>query len=150
LTYANDVIEFYGHAKVLATHNSTFEITKESHLSFKGDCIIGVKSDKSCVDLDSSLKELLKQDNSIIHLTLEVEGEICEVFAKGNIKFSLQDVKDLVIRRSDYSCPRTIAGKSSHAAKDISRKMINLLKSSNTKGYLKIEAYTNKMYANTF
>ena len=75
-------------------------------MSFKGDCIIGVKSDKSCVDLDSSLKELLKQDNSIIHLTLEVEEEICEVFAKGNIKFSLQDVKDLVIRRSDYSCPR--------------------------------------------
>ena len=51
-----DFVEFFGHPLIKATHETTFEITKEEKISLKGDCIIGVKANKSCKDLNDQLK----------------------------------------------------------------------------------------------
>ena len=55
-------IPFTGHEQVLSLHEKTLEITKESNLTPQGDCIVGVNSGISCIDLPEKMKE--KQSNS--------------------------------------------------------------------------------------
>ncbi|MFX0070300.1 MAG: DUF371 domain-containing protein, partial [Candidatus Hermodarchaeota archaeon] len=35
----------------------TLEITKDAHLTDRGDCIVAVKADKACLDLSKEFKE---------------------------------------------------------------------------------------------
>ena len=49
-------IEFFGHENIRSNHKKTIEITKESHLTTRGDCIIGVRANSSCADLPDALK----------------------------------------------------------------------------------------------
>jgi hypothetical protein len=39
-----EFIEARGHKKIRGTHRTTFEFTKEAHLTERGDCIIGVRA----------------------------------------------------------------------------------------------------------
>ena len=48
---AREVITAKGHKNILATNRNTVEITRESHLSKRGDCIIAVASNKGVGDL---------------------------------------------------------------------------------------------------
>jgi hypothetical protein len=48
----HEEIVFYGHPNVLGLHKRTIEITKDDYLTERGDCIIGINSNKSCNDLD--------------------------------------------------------------------------------------------------
>jgi hypothetical protein len=41
-------IQFSGHENIRSNHQKTIEITKESHLTPSGDCIIGVNASSSC------------------------------------------------------------------------------------------------------
>ena len=43
-------IEFSGHENIRSNHQKTIEITKESHLTPRGDCIVGVNAKYSCSD----------------------------------------------------------------------------------------------------
>ncbi|MEM3606328.1 MAG: DUF371 domain-containing protein, partial [Candidatus Bathyarchaeia archaeon] len=83
-----EFISAYGHKKILATHKSTFEITKEEHLSYRGNCIIAVKADKSVFDLSQNFKELAKSNKALIKVELEVNGLKEIVYGKGNEKLS--------------------------------------------------------------
>ncbi|MBI4257384.1 MAG: DUF371 domain-containing protein, partial [Thaumarchaeota archaeon] len=49
---AETIISFSGDPNITATHEKTFEITKDSAIYGKGDCIIGVAASKACADLD--------------------------------------------------------------------------------------------------
>ncbi|MEM3095074.1 MAG: DUF371 domain-containing protein, partial [Nitrososphaera sp.] len=46
-----DEVIFYGHPNVQSLHGKTVEITKDEHLTLRGDCIIGVRASKACADL---------------------------------------------------------------------------------------------------
>lgn len=37
----------HGHRNIFATNKKTFEMTKEPHLTERGDCIVAVAADKS-------------------------------------------------------------------------------------------------------
>jgi uncharacterized protein len=50
-------IQFFGHANIRSNHKKTIEITKDSHLTTRGDCIIGVNASAGCNDLPESLKK---------------------------------------------------------------------------------------------
>ena len=50
-------IEFSGHENIRSNHQKTIEITKESHLTPRGDCIVGVNAKYSCADLPEELKK---------------------------------------------------------------------------------------------
>jgi hypothetical protein len=53
----------YGHENILSNHYSTLEFTKENHVTKKGDCILGIKSEKSCHDLSENLKKSFQTIN---------------------------------------------------------------------------------------
>lgn len=129
---AYDIIIARGHPNIKATHKTTIEITKENYLTPRGDCIIGVASNKSANDLRPELKNILKQDNTIAVFILYV-GELMDyILATGSKNLLIQDEKKLIIRKSTYIEPATIAIRSNKAAKDIDRRMVEKLRDPNT------------------
>lgn len=136
-----DIIFFHGHEHISAKHPTTFEITKENYLTPQGNCIIGVCSSKACDDLLPEVKNNLKMDNAKVVLTIEVSNEIFKIFAKGSSKLLLIDKKSIVVRKSDYICPRTLAIKSTASAKDFPRNLIKLLQKKENEGIMIIEVF---------
>ncbi len=131
-------ITFYGHPNVKATHPTTFEVTKESELSEKGDCIIGVKADKSCSELSDKMRNALKLGRRVL-ITIKVDELEEVVEAVGSPALTLKSDTSVVIRKSDYIDDRTLAIMANKAAKDISREIVERLKNPETKGKLIIE-----------
>ena len=112
-------------------NENTFEFTKESDLSKQGDCIIGVKSTKAATDLSFYFKEAARKKGAQITILIEVE-ELKEIIkAKGDPKLLFSHPTDLVVRKSNYICKRTLAIKADKAAVDFSRKIIEKLKNHN-------------------
>jgi uncharacterized protein len=122
-----DEIIAYGHKNIQVTHSTTIELTKEEILSLKGDCILGIKSSKSCFDLSESLKNEIHSGKLIkVHLIAGEESDF--FFGKGNKDLSLNNQISLVFRKSNYICDRTILISCTKSAKDINRKIVEYLK----------------------
>lgn len=117
----------FGHSLVRSTHKTTFEITKDEHLTGRGDCIIAVKANKSAKDLSREFKEATKKPNSEITIIMEVEGNIETVKAFGSPYLTFTNPVEMVVRKSSYICGRTIAIKANKAACDLSREIIEKL-----------------------
>lgn len=132
-------IEFYGHKNIRALHRTTLEITKEGHLSPKGDCIIGVNASASVLDFPTWLKNDIKEGKKL-RFTI-ILGKLEFPFEGfGNHFLSLSDPLELVIRKSDYISARTAAIKSTASAIDIPREFVGKLKEENTIGKMRIES----------
>jgi hypothetical protein len=119
-----EVINAYGHRNIRATHRTTFEITKEKELSIKGDCIVAVSADKGFPDFRSEFKELLRRDGARLIVQLEADGITEIVSAFGSSRLILAHPTDLVVRKSNYICDRTLAIKADKAAFDLSRELV--------------------------
>ena len=141
---ARDVVTFYGHELIKATHRSTFEITTEDFLGPKGDCIIGINASKSCYDLNPLLKKVLKNNNANVMLTLMVEENLFRLSACGSKQLILSDKKSMVIRTSSFICQRTLIIKASSSAYDLPRSMINMLKRRDQIGVMILEAIMSR------
>ena len=114
-----------GHPNILATHKSTIEITTDKELSLKGDCIIGIKSTQNLFLLSDKIKALIQRPSSVIKVTL-THGTCQEVISgRGHPDLTLEDETAIVIRKSNFTCSRTLMIQSDKAAIDISRKIIN-------------------------
>lgn len=133
-----DEIVFYGHPNVLCTHQKTIEITKMSTLTLKGDCIIGVRASKACKDLSRSLREGLQKPNSFVDIEIQVNGLSFAIKGRSSGGLSLLSDTDMVIRKSTYTCPRTVAILSDNACSDIPREIVELLKDPERQGIMKI------------
>ncbi len=121
-----EVIAF-GHNLIKSTHKTTFEITKDEHLTERGDCIIAVKANKSARDLSREFKEAAKKPNSEITIIVEVEGDVEIVKAFGSPYLMFAHPAEMVVRKSNYVCGRTIAIKATKAACDLSREIVRKL-----------------------
>lgn len=128
-----EVINAYGHENILATNRNTFEITKNTELTKQGDCIIAVAADKGIVDLSNEFKKLLRKKSTPLTIIIQVGDEKEFVEAWGNPKLTFNHLTDLVIRKSDYICDRTLAIKANKAAKDFSRHLVAKLNNSRQK-----------------
>jgi len=123
-----EVVTAYGHSFVQATHRTTLEVTKDSRLTKKGDCIVAVKADKSLVDLSEDFKEAARTLNAMITVTIEA-GEAKEtVKANGDVGLLFNHPTDMVVRKSSYMCSRTLAVKADKASNDLSRKLVEKLR----------------------
>jgi len=131
-----ELIIAHGHKNVKATHKSTFEITKDEELSDRGDCIIAVSADKGLFDLKPEFKELLRIENARLTIVIDAGGVAEIVKAFGSPRLSLSHPTDIVVRKSDYICHRTLAVKADKAACDLSRVLVEKLK--NPKQVVKI------------
>jgi hypothetical protein len=138
-----DQITFVGHENILGLHKNTIEVTKDSDISNRADCIIGVKASKSCADLNPTLKDWIRSG-----FWVEVEirtGEHSFKFeGQGSSKLGLTDEKDIVFRRSDYASSRTIALNCSHAACDVPRSMVRDLQSPKALGKIILRPLPHK------
>jgi hypothetical protein len=127
-------IDFLGHENIRSNHQKTIEITKESHLTSQGDCIVGVNATSSCADLPQELKDKLKIPGAKITFSIRVGKHEFVLEGKGHPDLILTHSEDIVIRKSDFICPRTLAIKCDKASDLLPREMVSLLQNPKTKG----------------
>jgi hypothetical protein len=128
-TEVKEVILARGHKNILATHKTTLEITKEANLSKRGNCVIAVSADKALDDLSFEFKENLRKEDSKVTVLIEA-GKVTEkINASGNSSLILTHPRDIVVRKSKYICSRTLAIKADKAACDMSRTLVEKLRS---------------------
>ncbi len=132
-------IKFSGHKNIRSLHPKTIELTKDTHLTPRGDCIVGVNATCGCKDIPSILKKKLKDPNSIIKFSIDVNDYSFKFSGKGHKNLLLTHSDDIVIRKSNFICPRTLAVSCNKASDSIPRKIIQLLQDPKAKGVLTID-----------
>lgn len=122
-----EVVSAYGHKNIRSTHKKTLEITKHKNLTKSGDCIIAIDATKGAADLSPEFKEVAKSDEARITIIIEID-ELKEIVrAEGSSFLSFIHPSDLVVRKSDYICSRTVAIRADKAAVDLSRNVVSSL-----------------------
>ncbi len=127
-------IPFYGHKNIRACHPKTIEITTEKDLTLNGDCIIGVSSSCGCSDIPEKMKNLLQYSKSEILFTISVKDISFKIKGHGDKNLILTNPHDIVIRKSSFICPRTMAIHCNHASDTIPRQMIKILQNPDSQG----------------
>jgi uncharacterized protein len=117
----------WGHVNVSAKHSTTIEITKEDHLTPQGDCIIAVSADKGLTDLPADFLEALKDEKAKLVIEIECGGAKERITAHGHPDLTFTNPHEMVVRKSDYICGRTLAIGADKASKDMDRKLISNL-----------------------
>jgi hypothetical protein len=133
-----DEIAFFGHPNVQSLHTRTIEITKEKLLTLRGDCIIGVNAEKSCADIDEAIKRRLVSGNSYVRIEIIVGNDVYMICGSGDERLTLQNKHDIVIRKTNFACPRTLSVRCDKASSDIPRGMVKALQDPNMKGIFRI------------
>jgi hypothetical protein len=121
---AQEIIHCRGHPLVLGTHPTTFEVTREVHLTRKGNCIIGIAADKGCSGLSAAFKGVLANDDAVLITRLSSEDVMVEVKSRGSSRFTLDHPTDMVWRRSSFTCGRTIGIMADHEAATLPKGLI--------------------------
>ena len=116
-----------GNANIHALHPTTLMFTKDIHVSQKGDCIVAITADKSVADLSAQFKEELRKPNAKLTVTIEAGDFIEEIKALGSPKLCFGHPTDIVIRKSNYICSRTLAICANKASNDLPRKLVEKL-----------------------
>ena len=133
-----DDVTFYGHPNVRSLHAKTIEITKDEHLTPRGDCIIGVRANKACEDLDEALKHRLKSNSAVVRIEIMVGDESFIISGMGDHRLSMLNPHDIVIRRTNFACPRTMSVLCNKASSEVPRKIVETLQDQNTKGIFRV------------
>lgn len=131
LAKAFEYIVARGHPKILATHRTTFEITKDEHLTERGDCIVAVQSTKGAKDLSLDFRRLARNDSARITIVLQADGRSEMSTGRGTRRLSFTHPSDMVVRKSGFVCGRTLMTHSNKSASDFSRSFVNQLRDPN-------------------
>lgn len=128
-----EVIDAWGHENIRSTHKTTFEITKETVLTKRGDCIIAVYATKGAANLHPKFKEAARKEDIRITITVEADElkEVIQAFGSPQLLFT--HPTDLVIRKSNYVCGRTIAIRADKSAAELSRRLVEKLQNPHQK-----------------
>jgi len=121
-----------GHENILCTHNSTIEITKDKILTKNGDCIIGVNASKACNDLTLETKNQIKSGKKF-KVILKVDDIQDYFYGFGNKKLRLLDRNDMVFRKSNFICDRTVLINCSKSSIEVKRNLTRNLRKPKTK-----------------
>jgi len=132
-------ITFYGHENVRSFHQKSIEITTEPDLTENGDCIIGVRASCGCRDIPDTMKSLLQNPQSVVTCTIIVDNLSFKIIGKGSEKLTLTNSQDIVIRKSNFTCHRTLSIGCDTASDSIPREMIKALQNPQTRGIFRIE-----------
>lgn len=132
-------IPFHGHENIRSLHPKTIEITTESHLTTNGDCIIGVQASSGCNDLPEKMKLLLQDSKSTVRCTILVKDLSFSITGRGDERLALTNPHDIVIRKSSFVCPRTLATNCDAASDQVPRQMVRALQVPDSRGIFVIE-----------
>jgi hypothetical protein len=127
-----------GHKNILASHTTTFEITKAEELNKEGDCIIAVKADKACIDIKEEFRNALKE-GKLVEITIEADGISDTVIAYGSPALIIKNREDIVIRKSDYIDSRTLAILANKSANELKQDLVERLRNPETKVKITLE-----------
>ena len=133
-----ETVSFRGHRNIRCLHDTTIEITKAASLSTNGDCIAGVSATKACNDLDKELKARLLEHGRRVRLEINVSDITFSMHGYTDRRLTLSHDHDIVIRKSNYICPRTLCVLSSKASSDMPRDLVTKLQDPATVAQLKI------------
>jgi len=122
-----DKIYAYGHENILCSHKTTIEFTKDKYLTKKGNCIIGINASKACYDLDPKLKEAIINEKKV-KVILEVNNIKDYFYGFGHKNLRLLNKKDMVFRKSNYICDRTVLISCTKSSNDLKQELIEALK----------------------
>jgi uncharacterized protein len=125
---ALEIIRCHGHPLVLGTHPTTFEVTREDHLTRKGNCIIGIAADKGCAGLSPAFKAVLAHDDAHLITMLACHGEKVKIHSRGSALMLLDHPTDMVWRKSTFVCGRTIGIRSDYVALTFPKGLLQNLK----------------------
>lgn len=122
-----EVITAKGHSNITARHGTTIEITRDKEMGIKADCIVGVKADKGLSQLSEEFKRAARNNDARIMVTLEANGLREVITGWGHEGLTFEDEDDMVIRKSEFICPRTLMVRADKASKDLDRRFVKSL-----------------------
>ncbi len=122
-----EVVIARGHPNITASHQTTLMFTKDSKIGLEADCIVAVAADKGAADLSKSLKNAIAS-GAEMEIIIEVSGLVEKIQGQGHRELSLLNPVDMVVRKSDYTCDRTLAIKADKSASDLPRDFVSFLK----------------------
>ena len=128
MEWLEDVVRARGHRNVRALHRTTFEVTRDDHLTPRGDCIIGISADKAAASLSREVREALSIEGSRVVLILETPGHRDLVRARGDTRITSSDERRIIVRRSSFVEPATIAVEADKAAGQLDRGLVEELR----------------------
>lgn len=123
-----DRFDVWGHPNITARNEVTFEFTREGHLTRRGDCIVGVRSEKGARDLSQEFKALARNGSAKIVVEVIVGGLSFTIVGRGSPDLSFSHPTDLVGRKSIYTSDRTFMIAADKAAIDFPRRIIEAMK----------------------
>ena len=132
-------IPFSGHKNILSLHQKTIEITKDEELTSNGDCIVGVSANISCIVLPKKMKKKIQNPKTKITFSIMADGRKFTIQGNGSKKLSLKHTKDIVLRKSTFTCSRTVAINCDKASSDIPRDFVKILQNPKIRGNMTIE-----------
>jgi len=109
-------------------HRTTIMLTTDHELTLRGDCIAAVFSEKGLGGINPNLRNTAKNEKARITLKLEIGDQSLEVNGKGHPDLTWEDPADMVARKSEYICPRTLMIKADLASFDVPRGFVDQLK----------------------
>ncbi len=124
-----DTITAKGHQLIQCTHTTTIELTKDTYLTKNGTCILGIEASKACYDLNLLLKKKIT-DGEKITVIIKAGAAIDSFYGFGNKNLTFLSKKDIVFRKSDFICDRTILIKCSKSSSELDRNIIKNLTNS--------------------
>ena len=127
----------FGHPNIAATHPTTLELTTESHVTLRGDCILGVRASCPPSAFPSSIRQAMSTELGRAVLRIRAAGQCFEVHGHGSPSLTFQEPREMVVRKSRFPSHRTIMVNADKAARDIPREMLGLLR--NPEQQLEIE-----------
>lgn len=128
-----ETIIAYGHENVTSKHRTTIEVTKDREIAKRADCIIGVNADKGIAELSDEFKKAARKENSTIKCVLRVNNLEEVIIGKGHPDLSFTHKTDVVIRKSAFTCPRTLMIKADKSSRELDRNFVKLLKNRDQK-----------------
>lgn len=117
-----------GHVNVTSRHKTTFEVTTDPEIGIKADCIVGVASEKSMKDFSDEFKKAISREDAKIKVILRTKNASDEITGYGHPDLPLNHPTDIVCRKSNYICSRTLMVNADKAACDLDGVLINDLK----------------------
>lgn len=118
-----------GHSNITAKHPTTFEITKDSNLTKRGDCIIAVNATKGLSEFSPRFLSLCRNNESRVIIEFDAGGISDVIEGQGSFDLTFRHHTEMVGRRSGYVSDRTLMVHADKAARDIDRDLIHALRS---------------------
>ena len=128
----------YGHENILCTHSTTIELTKENCLTKRGNCILGINASKACNDLNDGLKKILKKGRKL-KITIKTNQFTDTFYGYGNKDLTLMDKSDIVFRKSEFICGRTLLINCTKSSHELNRELVQEISSFHNKFSLTFE-----------